>query len=142
MEERKSEENLIWISAHKPDQHIEHYCSCSKQENRNPQESKPAFKNHSDSMWPFMAIRFNHEMTIKGQSWKRDIEMAAVKSICNQLREERERQGISQQKLSELAGISRTGLRHIESLETSPTLYSVLKLAKALDIDPSDLLAS
>lgn len=34
-----------------------------------------------------------------------------------------------------MAGISRTGLRHIKSLETSPTLHSLLKLAKALDLD-------
>jgi transcriptional regulator with XRE-family HTH domain len=64
-----------------------------------------------------------------------------VKTICDTLKKEREKRGISQQKLSELAGISRTGLRHIESLETSPTLYSVLKLAEALNISPQRLFA-
>lgn len=49
-------------------------------------------------------------------------------------------QGISQQRLAEMAGISRTGLRHIESLETSPTLYGLLKLARALGLDLSKLL--
>jgi len=40
-----------------------------------------------------------------------------------------------------MAGISRTGLRHIESQGASPTLYSVLKLAKALDLDLGEVLA-
>jgi transcriptional regulator with XRE-family HTH domain len=72
---------------------------------------------------------------------KSDPIQKTVKSICANLKAERERQGISQQKLSELAGISRTGLRHIESVETSPTLYSVLKLAEALNISPQKILA-
>ena len=41
-----------------------------------------------------------------------------------------------------MTSISRTGLRHIESLEASPTLYSVLKLARVLDLDVGDLLQS
>ena len=65
-----------------------------------------------------------------------------MKNICDALRKERENQGISQQKLSELSGISRTGLRHIESLEISPTLYSILKLAEALNIPPDQLLGT
>ncbi|MFC5050123.1 helix-turn-helix transcriptional regulator [Rubritalea spongiae] len=54
------------------------------------------------------------------------------------LKAERERQGISQQRLSEMAGVSRTGLRHVESLDTNPTLYSLLKIARALSINLSD----
>ena len=60
--------------------------------------------------------------------------------ICKALRAEREKQKISQQRLSEMADISRTGLRHIESLETAPTLFSILKVAKALNVKVSDLL--
>jgi len=71
---------------------------------------------------------------------KNDPERAIVKSICKQLLDERKRQQISQQRLSEMAGISRTGLRHIESLETNPTLYSLLKLAKALNVDLTSIL--
>ena len=40
-----------------------------------------------------------------------------------------------------MAGISRTGLRHIESLETNPTLYSLLRIAKALDVDLAPMLS-
>ena len=71
---------------------------------------------------------------------KPDKDRKTVKAVCKALRDTRLEQGISQQRLAEITGISRTGLRHIESLETSPTLYSVLKLARALDLDVGDLL--
>jgi len=71
---------------------------------------------------------------------KSDPEKDIVTGICEKLVHERLRQNISQQRLSEMAGISRTGLRHIESLETNPTLYSILKIAKALDVELSSLL--
>lgn len=73
---------------------------------------------------------------------KRDPIQATVYQVCKKLKSEREKNGISQQRLSQLAGISRTGLRHIESLDTNPTLYSVLKIAHALGINPRDLLES
>jgi len=53
------------------------------------------------------------------------------------LRDERVKQGISQQRLAEMVGISRTGLRHIEALEASPTLYNVLRISRALGVDLS-----
>jgi len=71
---------------------------------------------------------------------RRDEEKELVRRICERLVKNRQEQGISQQKLSEMAGISRTGLRHVESLETSPTMYSLLKMSKALEVDLSDLL--
>lgn len=49
-------------------------------------------------------------------------------------------QGLSPARLADLTGMSRTGLRHIESLETSPTLYCLLRIAKALGLDLRDLL--
>lgn len=71
---------------------------------------------------------------------KRDEEKEKVRAICQRLLEERKRQRISQQRLSELAGISRTGIRHIEGLETNPTLYSLLKVANGLSVNLADLL--
>ncbi|MCH8474772.1 MAG: helix-turn-helix domain-containing protein [Opitutales bacterium] len=65
---------------------------------------------------------------------KSDREQKQVKEICRYLLRLRQEKKISQQRLSELAGISRTGLRHIESLRTSPTLYSLLKISKALEV--------
>lgn len=71
---------------------------------------------------------------------KPDPDRKTVERICRALRAARIAQGISQQRLAEMAGISRTGLRHIESMETSPTLHGLLKLARALDLDLSQLL--
>jgi len=51
------------------------------------------------------------------------------------LHEKRVAQGISQEKLAKLAGLSRTGIRHIESGQFKPTLYSLLKIAQALGLD-------
>lgn len=62
-------------------------------------------------------------------------------AVCRRLRDTRIEKGISQQRLAEMAGISRTGLRHIESLEKNPTLYSLLKISKALDVALSELLS-
>lgn len=39
-----------------------------------------------------------------------------------------------------MAGISRTGLRHIEPLETNPTLHSLLRIAKALEVNLAELI--
>lgn len=64
-----------------------------------------------------------------------DPQQVIVTRICRQLRALREERNISQQRLSEMAGISRTGLRHIESEKVNPTFYSLLKVADALDVD-------
>ena len=69
-------------------------------------------------------------------SWvEEDTEREIVVSLCRELVAERKRLGISQQRLSEMAGISRTGLRHLESLQTNSTLYTILKVAKSLGFD-------
>jgi len=70
----------------------------------------------------------------------RDHERKAVENVCKALRTSRLDQEISQQRLAEMAGISRTGLRHIESLQTSPTLYTLLRISRALQVDLADLL--
>ena len=87
-----------------------------------------------------MAICYKH---LKGHKWsvmKKDLEQSLVTKICEELLAERKRQGISQQRISEDAGLSRTGVRHIESLETNPTLYSLLKLSKALGLNLGELI--
>lgn len=71
-----------------------------------------------------------------------DQERLIVCRVCEKLRDLRIEQGISQQRLSELAGLSRTGVRHIESLETNPTLHSLLKVSKALKTDFHAILAA
>lgn len=79
----------------------------------------------------------------QGHKWsgvKADKERKAVEAVCKAIKVARTEQEISQQRLAEMAGISRTGLRHIESLETNPTLWSILKVTKALGIDLADLI--
>jgi transcriptional regulator with XRE-family HTH domain len=71
---------------------------------------------------------------------KPDKEKGVVTAVCIAIKAARIQQEISQQRLAEMAGISRTGLRHIESLETNPTLYSLLRVTHALGIDLADLL--
>ena len=69
-----------------------------------------------------------------------DEEKELVRKVFEELIAERKRQGISQQRVIEDAGLSRTVLRHIESSETNPTLYSLLKLSKALGVNLGVLL--
>ena len=66
---------------------------------------------------------------------KSDPEKELVQRLIEYLVAKREEQGMSQNRLSELAGVSRTGIRHFESGTTNPTLYFFLKVAKALDVD-------
>jgi XRE family transcriptional regulator, regulator of sulfur utilization len=79
----------------------------------------------------------------QGHKWppvKRDKDQETVARVCAALRAERIKQGISQQRLAEMAGISRTGLRHIEALEASPTLYNVLRIARTLQVSLPEVL--
>jgi len=71
---------------------------------------------------------------------KHDPERKTVENVCKALIEKRLEQGLSQQRTAEISGMSRTGLRHIESLETSPTLHSLLRLARALELDLAELI--
>jgi transcriptional regulator with XRE-family HTH domain len=80
------------------------------------------------------------KLTIYGLFVKKDTEKENVIELCKVLRKERLKQNLSQQRLSEMADISRTGLSHIESLETSPTLHSLLKISKVLEFDLSRFL--
>lgn len=55
-------------------------------------------------------------------------------------RQEREKRGLSQARLSEIAGIARTGLIVIERGERSPTVHICKALADALEIPLSRLI--
>jgi transcriptional regulator with XRE-family HTH domain len=69
-----------------------------------------------------------------------DLHQKQVLQICRKLKSVREEKGLSQQRLSEMAAMSRTGLRHVESGQISPTLYSLLKICAALEVDIACLL--
>ena len=63
-----------------------------------------------------------------------------VNRVIQALRDERKKKGLSQERLATMAGLSRTGVRHVESGQFRPTLYTMLKLAEALDLDFPGLL--
>lgn len=56
------------------------------------------------------------------------------------VRKERIRQGLSQQRLAELAGMDHSFIGHIEQFRKGVTLDTVDKVAEILDVPPPDLL--
>ena len=60
--------------------------------------------------------------------------------IKNRLKELREERGISQERLSELSGISRTTLSKIENNEeVSVNTRTIARLADVFDVNPSEI---
>ena len=53
-------------------------------------------------------------------------------SLCNRLREERERLGITQAELAERVGVSRKTINTVENRVFIPSTVLALKLARAL----------
>lgn len=60
--------------------------------------------------------------------------------VTSFLRELRIKKGISQNQLSHMAGISRTGLGHIESGNALPSFANVLRISNALGITMEELM--
>jgi transcriptional regulator with XRE-family HTH domain len=70
-----------------------------------------------------------------------DAHAETVNRVISALREERRRQGISEETLARLAGISRGGVRHVEEGQFRPTLHTLLKIAETLNLNFLDVLA-
>lgn len=51
----------------------------------------------------------------------------------------REQANLSQEALADVAGVHRTYVGRVERGEATPTLYSLVRLATALSVDPGDL---
>jgi transcriptional regulator with XRE-family HTH domain len=64
--------------------------------------------------------------------------MGAVK-IGDRLKELRERKLLTQGELGAAAGVSRDQVSRIERDEVDPRFSTIRKLARALDVDPSEL---
>lgn len=56
-------------------------------------------------------------------------------AVVKKLVQIRLKKGVSQNRLAELSGMSRSGIRHFESGDTNPTLYSLLKIGRALGVN-------
>lgn len=55
------------------------------------------------------------------------------------LRQLRNERGLSQEQLAEASGVHRTYVGHVERGESSPTLYSIVRFASGLGVDPGRL---
>jgi transcriptional regulator with XRE-family HTH domain len=64
----------------------------------------------------------------------------ALKTFGKQLREIREKSGLSQEKLAELADVHRTYQGLIERGRANPTLLTIVAVARALKVRPHKLL--
>ena len=62
-----------------------------------------------------------------------------LKLFSERVRELREKRGVSQQRLSELAGLNRNYVSDVERGRRNPCLGSIVKLAEALDVAPGEL---
>ena len=67
---------------------------------------------------------------------------AQIMHIIKRLREEREKQRISQIDLSFKARLSQNLVNYIETGKRTPNLYTILSICKALEINPAVLFES
>ena len=68
--------------------------------------------------------------------------ISQIRYMAQRLREEREKQRISQLELSLKAGLSQNQVNYIETGKRTPNLYTILSICKALDISPAMLFES
>ena len=66
--------------------------------------------------------------------------MPVVVYIGEKLREVRTRRLLTQDELAQKAGVSQSTIANIERDNAEPQFRTIRKLAKALDIDPTELL--
>jgi transcriptional regulator with XRE-family HTH domain len=62
------------------------------------------------------------------------------RAVVSAIQTARKSQGLSQQRLAEMAGISRSAVTMIESGARNPTLFVCHALAESLDLDLSELI--
>lgn len=63
-----------------------------------------------------------------------------AKRLGKRLREVRQGKGLSQEQLANQAGYYRTYVGHIETATYSPSVHTMWRLAKAMNIDLAELL--
>ena len=63
-----------------------------------------------------------------------------IRDFGKRVRELRLERGLTQEQLADLAGMHFTAIGHIERASRSSTLETVLKLARALEVQPSELI--
>jgi transcriptional regulator with XRE-family HTH domain len=63
----------------------------------------------------------------------------AVVKIGDNLKRQRIRKALTQEELARRAGLTTASVARIERNETEPRMSTLRKLAKALDVDPAEL---
>lgn len=66
-------------------------------------------------------------------------EKKCLEIFASKVRNLREQQGLSQEKLAEKSGLHRTYIGMIERLERNPSLISIYKIAEGLNVNPKEL---
>ena len=61
-------------------------------------------------------------------------------ALGREIRRHRDLKGLSQEKLAELAGLNRNYIGFVERAERSPRVITILRIARALDLHPAELL--
>jgi transcriptional regulator with XRE-family HTH domain len=69
-----------------------------------------------------------------------EAKMPVVVYIGEKLREVRTRRLLTQEELAQKAGVSQSTIANIERDNAEPQFRTIRKLAKALDVDPTELL--
>jgi len=64
-----------------------------------------------------------------------------TREFGTRIRTLRKELALSQEDLGEVAGLHRTYIGHLERGEVNPSLINILRVAKALKVDPSDLVS-
>lgn len=78
-----------------------------------------------------------HEMS--AEELANDKKLFSVK-LGKAVRQVRKQKQLSQEQLAEKAGYYRTYIGHIETATYSPSTYTLWRIAKALDVDISEIL--
>ena len=87
-----------------------------------------------------MAARFGGSSSPPHDRYVAGFGFPALDDFGERVRATRRRLGLSQEELGTQAGLHRTYIGHIERGEVNPSLRNVLLVAKALDVDPGELL--
>jgi transcriptional regulator with XRE-family HTH domain len=79
-------------------------------------------------------------MLLFSVSEEKEATMPAVVYIGDRLREVRARRLLTQEELAEKSGVSPSTVANIERDHRAPHFRTIRKLAKALDVDPTELI--
>ena len=76
---------------------------------------------------------------MKSKTRKLIFEEEALKGFAKNLKEVRKRYNVSQEELSHRSGVVLSQIARIETVRTNPTISTIFRLAKGLNIHPSEL---